>query len=406
MCHSLAMSSAPSAADLLRTVGLEVDGPARWGTRPSSRAPGIFLVETPNPADSASLDIDEIRRWLDRVPGLRLDGERPTQTTLAERMRRFWLPGQSLLYIGRSAGSLNGRVGSLYATELGHARPHPGGHWLKTLRERDKLRVWWSETDAPEEYEDEVIAAFAATVSAEDRARLPEGAPVLPWANLDSPTGPTRETGLTDALLSVEDTPDKASNVRRSDSHARKRPARTSVTARRAPRSTATRPQAGNAVAAASPPREAPTHITAEGLTAMQAELERLRTVDRPAVIARVAAARELGDLRENADYEAARNEQSFLEGRILELERRLRTAVVIEAATGGAITMGSTVVYEHDGSRAELTIVGSAESDPGAGKISAASPVGRSFIGHHAGDDVVVATPAAEMHYRIVEVK
>jgi transcription elongation factor GreA len=138
----------------------------------------------------------------------------------------------------------------------------------------------------------------------------------------------------------------------------------------------------------------------------MQAELQRLKTVDRPEVVARVASARELGDLRENADYEAARNEQSFLEGRILDLERRVRTAAVIEAEAGGAITMGSTVVYEHEGMRAELTIVGSTESDPAAGKISAASPVGRALIGHHAGDDVAVATPAAEMHYRIVEVK
>lgn len=138
----------------------------------------------------------------------------------------------------------------------------------------------------------------------------------------------------------------------------------------------------------------------------MTAELERLKTVERPEVIDRVKNARELGDLRENADYEAARNEQSFLEGRILELEQRLRTAVVIHADTGDAITMGSTVAYEIDGSTGELTIVGSTESDPGAGKISSASPVGKALMGRREGDDVVVVTPAAEIRYRITKVK
>jgi transcription elongation factor GreA len=138
----------------------------------------------------------------------------------------------------------------------------------------------------------------------------------------------------------------------------------------------------------------------------MRDEFDRLTRVERPQVVARVASARELGDLRENADYEAARNEQSFLEGRIMELERRIRTAVVIEAGGSGAVAMGSTVVYEVDGRREQLRIVGSTESEPAAGRISAASPVGRALLGHRAGDDVVVATPAAEIHYRIVEVR
>ena len=402
------MSPASSAADLLRSIGLDVDGPVRWGTRPTSRVPGIFLVETPMPSDSCSLDIDEIRRWLERVPDLRMDGERPTQTTLAERMRQFWLPNQSLLYVGRTAKSLGARVGSLYATELGHARPHPGGHWLKTLREMKSLRLWWAETEAAEEYEDEIIAAFAAAVPAADRDRLPAGAPVLPWANLESPTGPTRDTGLADALLAVESTPVKKSGVKRSDSRGRKRATSTSATPR-SPRRTTTKPKQGSTAAAPSAsatPKDAPTHVTAEGLTTMQAELKELTTVTRPEVVARVAAARELGDLRENAEYHAARNEHSFLEGRIQQLEQGIRTAVVIEADAGGSITMGSTVVYEIEGAREELTIVGSTESDPTAGKISAASPVGRSLIGHRAGDDVTVTTPAAEFVYRIVEVR
>lgn len=338
-----------------------------------------------------------------------MDGERPTQSTLAARMRSFWLPGQTLLYVGRSTKSMSARVSSLYATELGHARPHPGGHWLKALKGHDKLRLWWAETEAPEEYEDALINAFAETIPEEARATLPDDAPVLPWANLGSPTGPARQTGLTGYLLSVDATPVKQSSVKRSSGTAvkRRRPSTTSA-APRSPRRTATKPAAGNAAAAAAAakPKEQPTHVTPEGLSAMQSELERLKTVERPQVVERVKHARELGDLRENADYEAARNEQSFLEGRILEVEQRLRTAVVIEAGAGDAITMGSIVRYEVDGSSGELTIVGSAESDPGAGKVSAASPVGKALVGRREGDDVVVSTPAAQIHYRIVEVR
>ena len=132
-------------------------------------------------------------------------------------------------------------------------------------------------------------------------------------------------------------------------------------------------------------------------------ELERELRVDLPREI---KAALAMGDLRENAEYHSARNEHSFLEGRIQLLEQRIRTAVVIEAEAGGAITMGSTVIYEIDGAREEMKIVGSAESDPTAGKISAASPVGKALIGHREGDDVVVSTPAAEIHYRILEVR
>ncbi len=160
LCHSLGMSLAPSAAELLRSLGLDVDGPLRWGSKPLSRAPGIFVVEIATATNSAPIDLDEVRRWLERVPDLRMDGERPTQTSLATRLGMFWLPGQTLLYVGRTNKSLSGRVASLYATELGHAQPHPGGHWLKTLREPSKLRLWWAETDAPEEYEDEIDRDF------------------------------------------------------------------------------------------------------------------------------------------------------------------------------------------------------------------------------------------------------
>ncbi len=205
---------------------------------------------------------------------------------------------------------------------------------------------------------------------------------MLPWANLDSPTGSGRDTGLTLSLLSIDAPPHRTSSVKRSDVSGVKRRAVTTSRSPRSPRQTTSKAKPGNAAAAAGPRREAPTHVTAEGLVAMQAELQRLKTVERPQVVERVKNARELGDLRENADYEAARNEQSFLEGRILELEQRIRTAAVFESGSGGAISMGSTVVYEVDGVRDQLSIVGSTESDPGSGTDQRRLPGGQSPVG------------------------
>ena len=145
--------------------------------------------------------------------------------------------------------------------------------------------------------------------------------------------------------------------------------------------------------------------VTAAGLKALQAELLELTTVKRPEVILRVKSARELGDLRENADYEAARNEQSFLEGRIRDLEQMLKTAVVIQTIDATSISLGSRVVVDAEGARVSLHIVGSAEADPAKGRISDVSPVGKALLGHRAGDEVVIHTPGNDIHYRVVEV-
>ena len=126
----------------------------------------------------------------------------------------------------------------------------------------------------------------------------------------------------------------------------------------------------------------------------------------RPEVIARIRAAKELGDLKENADYSSAREEQSFLEGRVQAIEARLRTAVIVDAPAAGArIGLGSAVSVRIDGEDVVLTIVGSSESDPATGRISSASPVGRALLGREAGDDVVVSTPAGDQVYKVVSV-
>ena len=136
------------------------DGPVAWGTAVRSTKPGVYVIELPNAPDTAPIDIGLIGNWLSGVPTLRLDGARPTGKELAARLALFWLPGEPILYIGRSNASLAGRVNAYYRTPLGDPKPHAGGHWIKTLSILDETRVWWAETDAAEEAELSLIEAF------------------------------------------------------------------------------------------------------------------------------------------------------------------------------------------------------------------------------------------------------
>jgi transcription elongation factor GreA len=391
------MSQRASASSLIRSLHLLPDGPVLWGQRVASRAPGVFVVEVPAREEIAPIDITAVRAWVERVPGLRLNGEHPTPTQLADHLAAFWLPGQSVVYVGRTAKALGPRIAALVQTPLGNRRPHSGGHWLHTLRGRDKLRIWWAETDAPEEYEDAITTAVRESVEEHERSALPDQATILPWANLEAVTGERKATGITGSLLADEDLPAAEAPTAAKAPMSRRAPAARTGRARTA---------SPRVPAAAARPVPEPTRLTGTGLATLQAELEELRTVRRPEVIARVKHARELGDLRENADYEAARNEQSFLEGRIQALEHQLRTVVVIPGSTDGRIGLGSTVVAEVQGETVELHVVGSREADPANGRISDVSPVGKAMLGREAGDEVLVRTPGHDVTYRIVEVR
>jgi len=146
--------------------------------------------------------------------------------------------------------------------------------------------------------------------------------------------------------------------------------------------------------------------LTAEGEARLRAELDELTLVKRPQIIARIRTAKEHGDLKENAEYHAAREEQSFLEGRVQAIEARLRSAVIVDAPVAGShVGLGSVVTVDDDGETVAYTIVGADESDPVRGRISSSSPVGRALVGRNTGDLVIVATPAGERRYRILEV-
>ncbi len=152
---------------------------------------------------------------------------------------------------------------------------------------------------------------------------------------------------------------------------------------------------------------EKPTYLTAAGKRKLEEELEYLRTVRRPAIAKQIHEAKEGGDVMENAGYDEAKNEQAFIEGRIMTLEALLsKVAIIAESNQGDAVCLGSRVaVMEKGGNPETFHIVGPTESDPGQGRISDESPLGRSLLGHHAGDWVTVQTPDGLKEFEILDV-
>ncbi len=142
------------------------------------------------------------------------------------------------------------------------------------------------------------------------------------------------------------------------------------------------------------PVNSKPTYLSSEGEATLRLELEQLVGARRAEVAARIHDAKQHGDLSENAEYEEAKNEQAFVEGRIQTLEGMLKTAVRIEATGTEHVAIGSTVEVESEGGAETFTIVGSAEARPAEGKISNESPVGRALIGRKIGESVAVRLP------------
>lgn len=152
--------------------------------------------------------------------------------------------------------------------------------------------------------------------------------------------------------------------------------------------------------------------VTLVGAELLRAELQRLKTQDRPNVITAIAEARAQGDISENAEYEAARERQGFIEGRIIELEAKLSNAQIIDPSLlddDGRVVFGSTVeLTDTEGGSATMTyqIVGEDEADIKQGKISYSSPIAKALIGKYAGDVSEVRTPGGVKEFEIVDVK
>jgi transcription elongation factor GreA len=394
----------------------------------------VYVVELGAPLPAAPIELTRVGKWLERLPGMRLDGEHPTSKALAARLASLWWPETTVLYAGTSDRSIGRRVAAMVAHVPGDRQPHPDSQWLHLLRGLESLglRTWWAETDAAEEYLDAFFDAFGAAQPAAPSGR-PANALALPWANTRRPTGERQTHGITGSIVPAEPTapepPRRVVDVAPGDADGARPDERGSGTTRRSPSSSpparpTPRPAGGprdqpvhrapviarstQSARVKSPPRGAaaePVQLSQGALDRMHAELDELTRVTRREVVQRIKTAREHGDLKENAEYHAAREEQSFLEGRIQALEDRLRRAVVVEESTSGKVVVGSTVTVEVAGDEVRYTIVGSAEADPAKGRLSMVSPVGAALLGAVAGADVAVRTPRGQVTYKVLSV-
>lgn len=152
-----------------------------------------------------------------------------------------------------------------------------------------------------------------------------------------------------------------------------------------------------------------PSYLTAEGFDRLTKELQELKGPARQAISERLRAAIQMGDLSENADYKAAKEDQGFLEGRIIELEQILRNAVIIDETPRqrDLVDVGSHVtIQEEDYPPETYYLVGPKEADPKKNRISHESPIGRALIGHRVGDEVIAATPGGDIRLKILNIE
>lgn len=196
-----------SIIELFRSAGLEPTvQPVRWGQPVPDRRCGVYVVSlSVSVTDKhdcllriAPIDVGKVQAWIDYVPRLRLDLLPPTPQKLAERLSRFWLLDEPILYIGKAGPNksrhLEKRVGEYYSTRLGDSWPHAGGHWMQTLSPSvlQNLRVYWTATSDPVRAEEALMTAFIHNVSKQTRESLHDPNFPFPFANLEHRTGRRR----------------------------------------------------------------------------------------------------------------------------------------------------------------------------------------------------------------------
>ena len=193
-----------SVSELFKGANLVLAGQVNWGQQIRDDKPGIYIVSLSTLLNDkknalipqAPIDLKIVRKWIDDVPTLKLDGSRPTPEALRERLSRFWLADEVIIYIGKAGTSVKKRVGQYYRTPLRAPKPHAGGHWIKTLTVLDKLSVFWSLTSEPESKEDALLGHFVQNVSEETQLLLCDPNNPFPFANLEYPKGNSKRHGI------------------------------------------------------------------------------------------------------------------------------------------------------------------------------------------------------------------
>ncbi len=184
--------------------GKEILGQVKWGQKVNCNYPGIYVVAITDSAEKIVCSVDApisvkiVQDWITYVPKLNLDGKRPRYEDLVNRLKEFWIPDETILYIGKAGTSLKDRVNQYYNTRLGDPKPHAGGHWIKTLKNLSDLNIFWTTSvgEKAKDVEERFIKNFIRNVSNESKQKLFDPEYPFPFANLEFPKGTRKRHGL------------------------------------------------------------------------------------------------------------------------------------------------------------------------------------------------------------------
>jgi hypothetical protein len=197
-----------SVKELFDTSGVQLVGRVNWGQQIKDDRPGIYIVAVTSQPDGKKnlygkvppIDIPIIQKWINDVQTLRLDRVRPNSKELQQRLCRFWLPDEPILYVGKAGKSVKERVSAYYNTPLGKRKPHGGGHWIKTLSEINKLSVFWGACNDPENTENIMLKRFVDNVSSMTKKVIHDPDRPFPFANREFPHGNKKRHGISGAV--------------------------------------------------------------------------------------------------------------------------------------------------------------------------------------------------------------
>lgn len=179
-------------------------GQAKWGDRVNCDAPGVYVVAMTPIANKmlcfndAPISKVTVQEWINRVPQMTLANTIPTADMITQRIKSFWMPDETILYIGKAGTSLQTRIKQYYQTALGDPRPHRGGHWIKTLDNLSQLNIYWttSEGSTAHDLETKFLNVFIQNVSQDSMRALFDPRHPFPFANLEFPKGVRKSHGL------------------------------------------------------------------------------------------------------------------------------------------------------------------------------------------------------------------
>ncbi len=196
---------------LVESVGLQIDQTYKWGEAVSSGFKGVYIIAIAATKDHLSvmarpsINLRALRGWINRAQGLAVDGEPASVETIEIRLKQYWLPEETILYIGQTGRTITQRLNQFYGHQLGAPAPHSGGQWIKTLNNLEELTIYIVPTQEPAETENTMLEQFVSNVTLDSKASHREPNKAYPFANIAGPLG-RKDTGInhTGTLLAVE----------------------------------------------------------------------------------------------------------------------------------------------------------------------------------------------------------